>query len=227
MDDQTSDNPEVHRLIKENNLLKRLLSSMGLGADFLETYAKASDLAPEISAATVQPDNQLCCRKAKCSSPENVESILPITIDPTLLQSFSGIDDTVGAELHIHSPSPFSQNQRPPENLISWEATLDAPTYSLSALGMMPEKYQPDSCTPIVQHGRQDSTTEAPPNTEIVDSTTLCSVAFSMIMKNNRKGYNASELDLKLRTGYRNCSMWSDGCRVENKTLFNVLAEIS
>lgn len=69
------------------------------------------------------------------------------------------------------------------------------------------------------------------PEQELTDdaptTTTLCSVAFSMIVKNNRKGYSQPELDLKLRAGYK-CGLSASGaCRVENKILFQVLAEIS
>jgi hypothetical protein len=59
------------------------------------------------------------------------------------------------------------------------------------------------------------------------ENTTLCTLAFSLVMKNNRKGYMAADLDLKLRAGYRCSSMTSEGCRVDNKVLFSVLAEIS
>ena len=62
-------------------------------------------------------------------------------------------------------------------------------------------------------------------NTE--EETTLCSLAFSIVVANNRKGYSVTDLDLKLRAGYRNGSVVSEGCRVHNKVLFGVLAEIS
>lgn len=57
--------------------------------------------------------------------------------------------------------------------------------------------------------------------------TTPCSLAFSLITKNNLKGFSAAELDIKLRVGYRKALMPSEGCRVDNKVLFSVLAEIS
>lgn len=65
------------------------------------------------------------------------------------------------------------------------------------------------------------------PAEAVSDTTTLCSLAFSLILKNNLKGYSAADLDLKLRVGYRYGSTLSEGCRVDNQILINVLAEIS
>jgi hypothetical protein len=63
--------------------------------------------------------------------------------------------------------------------------------------------------------------------TEVVsDTTSLCSWAFSLVIKNNSKGYSAADLDLKLRMGYRHGATPTEGCRIDNKTLLNVLAEI-
>jgi hypothetical protein len=60
-----------------------------------------------------------------------------------------------------------------------------------------------------------------------LEETTLCSVAFSLVVKNNRKGYGTADLDRKLQIGYRSGATASEGCRVENKVLLSVLSEIS
>jgi hypothetical protein len=57
------------------------------------------------------------------------------------------------------------------------------------------------------------------------DITTLCSLAFPLVLKNNPKGYSAADLDLRLRVGYR-FGAAPEGCRIDNKILFAVLAEI-
>jgi hypothetical protein len=62
---------------------------------------------------------------------------------------------------------------------------------------------------------------------DVSDTTTLCSWAFSLILKNNLKGYSAADLDLKLRAGYRHGATPTEGCRVDNKVLLNVLAEVT
>jgi hypothetical protein len=60
----------------------------------------------------------------------------------------------------------------------------------------------------------------------VSDTTSLCSWAFSLLLKNNIKGYSAADLDLKLRAGYRHGAAPTEGCRIDNKVLLNVLAEI-
>ncbi|KAJ8603968.1 hypothetical protein MRB53_041987 [Persea americana] len=59
------------------------------------------------------------------------------------------------------------------------------------------------------------------------EDTTACAIAFSVIYQNNMRGYTLAELESRLHDGYR----WGDGaqsgCRVVNRVLFQVLAEIS
>lgn len=61
----------------------------------------------------------------------------------------------------------------------------------------------------------------------VSETTSLCSWAFSLVLKNNAKGYSAADLDLKLRAGYRFGAASTEGCRIDNKILLNVLAEVS
>jgi len=58
------------------------------------------------------------------------------------------------------------------------------------------------------------------------EGATLCSIAYSIILQNNKKGYDFAQLDLRLQIGYTGRSI-SAGCTVDNKVLFGVLAEIS
>lgn len=61
---------------------------------------------------------------------------------------------------------------------------------------------------------------------DVSDTTTLCSWAFSLVLKSNLKGYSVADLDLKLRAGYRHGFTPTEGCRIDNKVLLNVLAEL-
>ena len=56
--------------------------------------------------------------------------------------------------------------------------------------------------------------------------TTACSVAFSMLLQNNHRGYTTSDMDARLRVGYRRDVM-GEGCSVANTVLFQLLSEIS
>lgn len=59
------------------------------------------------------------------------------------------------------------------------------------------------------------------------DGSMLCSMAYKLIMQYNRKGYDDLQLNIKLRKGFKKGRTPLEGCRVENKVLFSVLAEIS
>lgn len=56
--------------------------------------------------------------------------------------------------------------------------------------------------------------------------TTLCSIAFHLVIQCNRIGKDLLELETKLRYGYRMPAIPGEGCRVDNKTLLAVLAEL-
>lgn len=63
---------------------------------------------------------------------------------------------------------------------------------------------------------------------DVSDTTmTLCSWALSLVLKNNVKGYSAADMDLNLRVGYIYGATPTEGLRIDNKILLNVLAEIS
>jgi len=59
------------------------------------------------------------------------------------------------------------------------------------------------------------------------DGTTACQIAASLITTNNAIGYSTEELESRLRIGYRATGIANEDCRILNKVLFAVLAEIS
>ena len=59
------------------------------------------------------------------------------------------------------------------------------------------------------------------------DGTTACPIAFRLILQNNARGYSIARLESKLLAGYRTAGNEGDSCRIINKVLFAVLAEIS
>jgi hypothetical protein len=64
-------------------------------------------------------------------------------------------------------------------------------------------------------------------NTYGTDGTTACPIAFRLILQNNARGYSIARLESKLLAGYQIAGNESDSCRILNKVLFAVLAEIS
>lgn len=59
------------------------------------------------------------------------------------------------------------------------------------------------------------------------DSTTACSIAFSMVMSNNKRGYKFIDLESRMRVGYQKSMAPGEECRILNKVLFEVLADIT
>ncbi|KAL4996653.1 hypothetical protein BDV10DRAFT_171567, partial [Aspergillus recurvatus] len=70
-----------------------------------------------------------------------------------------------------------------------------------------------------------DGETSRPANS-VNGETTLCSVAFHLIIQCNRTGKDVLELETKLRYGYKMPAGPGEGCRVDNVTLLAVLAEL-
>jgi len=59
------------------------------------------------------------------------------------------------------------------------------------------------------------------------DGTTACPIAFCLVLQNNARGYSIARLESKLLVGYQTAGNEGDTCRMLNKVLFAVLAEIS
>ena len=59
------------------------------------------------------------------------------------------------------------------------------------------------------------------------DGTTACPIAFGIVLQNNARGYSVSKLESKLLAGYQIAEEAGENCRILNKVLFAVLAEIS
>jgi hypothetical protein len=113
------------------------------------------------------------------------------------------------------------------DSVLPWHA-IDFPTSSTFAMGSLQTEIQQQS--PIQQNGdsiMKEAFTGTIPAGATSDTTTLCSLAFPLVLKNNLKGYSAAELELRLRVGYRPGAAQLEGCRIDNKILFTVLAEIS
>ena len=73
------------------------------------------------------------------------------------------------------------------------------------------------------------STTSTPSSRDgdASDSTTACSIAFSMVLSNNKRGYELKDLESRMQAGYQNAVVPGEECRVLNRVLFEVLTEIA
>ncbi|KAJ4989595.1 hypothetical protein SVAN01_04972 [Stagonosporopsis vannaccii] len=226
---QSSTDPKLTQLVRENESLKRLLQSLGLGNDFLKAYSKAAQIAPDISRA--QLGDESCCQAKACSSSSLSLDILQPDLTQTVTRKpqteYAPIVSSIDAEARTQDALQFFESLTQVNAVLSWEP-FDFPNIPTSALEPLQTDIPAES---LAQLTGDALSTESFSNTiqaeDVSDTTTLCSSAFSLVLKNNLKGYSAADLDLKLRVGYRCGAAPSEGCRVDNKVLINVLAEIS
>lgn len=125
------------------------------------------------------------------------------------------------------TPTPRCQDSIP-KDTVSQLDFLNFPSISTSVPELLPQEVPSESLeqlnvdTLMMEAFRNTVTLE-----NVSETTSLCSWAFSLVLKNNSKGYSAADLDFKLRAGYRFGAVPTEGCRIDNKILLNVLAEIS
>ncbi|KAE8140797.1 hypothetical protein BDV38DRAFT_279768 [Aspergillus pseudotamarii] len=99
---------------------------------------------------------------------------------------------------------------------------------------------QDTSCLPTLPEIEPDSESLLLPEQDVIDTTlstnvsrneyqdtTVCAVALELVMNYNTKNLSISELDMRLRCGYRSARFQWEGCRVDNQVLFAVLAEVT
>ena len=222
----------LQRLQDENRALKRLLGSLGLNDEHLAAFQRASNVAKELSSNHLRDD-----RVSDMDGLNSGRSTIPIMQDKTLDQSayfgttYLDVSSPTPLDIMGHSSSfDASDHVTDMEHL---DTVLASPTTEISS--MTPTSnlntglsyiedimYMPPASSinkPLIG---SDSSTHTTSNT-----TTLCSVAYAIIMKNNVKGYSPVDIDLKLRVRYQYGASSDESCRVDNKTLFSVLAEVS
>jgi len=217
---------------------------MGLDNDFLKTYIRASEIANQ----TLKAPNER--RNSEKSQVEESPGFQVTCI--YFLHSWEGSDDhvhkaasstivTLGSqplELHQEAPSEIADEGTDSGSIRHWQNLLQSEgaspgnvSSSVSYLaGSAAEAMYVRSQTQMNNEiGEQSPAAETAGGTcmELSENTTLCTLAFSLVLTNNLKGYTADYLDAKMRSGYICGSNPSEGCRISNKVLFSVLAEIS
>ncbi|KAE8357946.1 hypothetical protein BDV27DRAFT_76486 [Aspergillus caelatus] len=128
----------------------------------------------------------------------------------------------------------------PPENTI----LEDIPQLGFDLpLSISPNKckdfLQDTSCLLTLPETEPDSGSLRLPEQDVIDTTlstnlsrdeyqdtTVCAVALELVMNYNTRNLSISELDMRLRCGYRSARFQWEGCRVDNQVLFAVLAEV-
>ncbi|KAI1304449.1 hypothetical protein F5Y03DRAFT_357323 [Xylaria venustula] len=221
----------IHSVIRENIALKRLLHSMGLGDDFVTSYMTASKMAIEMSKNTTgselhpRLDNENRCGTRQCSTSKTVleDTVNSLAMGlqaldpPAAVLSFNPADSAVSVPQGQTTPYQFLEST-PLEDPLEFSSYMNnaATTLKLSELSVdPPNTAQMYDLQVFVEDAER-----------VKEDTTLCSVAFSLIMLINRKDYDAANLDLKLRAGYRYGQGTVETCRIDNSILLRVLTEI-
>ncbi|CAN9227250.1 unnamed protein product [Alternaria alternata] len=212
--DQNPIKPSIEELAKELDTLKKLLNALGLDDKFLEAHGRAARLA-----STWAQDKQ---------SPEETNDT-PLSLPQPTSQFTNGLQAHPDPILQsINVGAQHSTPRRSLERLNPLDSTL---LCDLFALPMDPTSISDSLETPNLfgqphDHSAMDLSTSTTPLGLESSTTTLCTIAFSRILESNRRGFSATDLDLKLRVGYRFSATPLEGCRVDNHILLDVLAEI-
>jgi hypothetical protein len=193
-------NANVEEPAIELKLLKQLLHSLGLKDEFLKAYASAARLAQ-----TLAQEQEISIETNDPSPSTSHSAIISPSVNyearhsstPHRLASITATAATLPWDLFRSSASPTSVSE---------------PVEVSNMSGPFEDSHENNS----LASPRSDAST-----------TTLCTTAFSLILENNRKGYSPTDLDLKLRVGYRFSATPLEGCRVDNHVLMEVLADIS
>ncbi|KAF2229315.1 hypothetical protein EV356DRAFT_456047, partial [Viridothelium virens] len=209
---QSCANLQLKQVTAENDSLKRLLQSLGLEENFLRAYLKASQ--------NVAGNTSRC--EVEVTSPP-LTSPTP-SIRPGLPQYADG-----DGRIEISDFIPSTRlDVTPPDVAVAFpREPLAIPSGTDFLLEQSQAGLHLQCPAHVSDHSLMEQTMDdLTPRTNTADTTTLCSLAFSLIFMNNSKGYSIADLELKLRKGYKHGATSSEGCRIDNKVLFSVLAEI-
>ena len=102
------------------------------------------------------------------------------------------------------------------------ESSIDGLSNGLRWTSMVSDNNQSE-IGPSIEHCFLDTVVQL----QSGETSTVCSTALSLIFRHNRKGLPMAELQKMLKPGMRPSSGDSRECRIEDSTLFKVLANIS
>ncbi|KAL2836030.1 hypothetical protein BJX68DRAFT_43172 [Aspergillus pseudodeflectus] len=203
-------------LAKENRILRTLLESIGFDSLSLEEYLRSAPfggLQVSLESDFIAPTGP-------------VAGVEFVGLEPGLMPT-----DQLDA-LTTGEPSSSIQNiglVSPDALDLSYSApTLGANETSLDILQSQPLTWNSELLMvedPAgILHTLYGETSRSA--NSVNGGTTLCSVAFHLIIQCNRTGKDVLELETKLRYGYKMPAGPGEGCRVDNGTLLAVLAEL-
>ncbi|KAH8693647.1 hypothetical protein BGW36DRAFT_383451 [Talaromyces proteolyticus] len=209
---------EGEQLRMENQALRTLLDSSGADPVAVEQF-----LAKKCQEGTSK-ERQL---DLVATNPGSFS--VGLDTDPTTLQLSNTISEFVGSSTTVTEfadPGPLGV-QLPPSPFTAFGDSFGLAMSNIYMPNLhegAPERHLTDFLSVTTQNisgyiptGLID---------DVLQDTTLCTVAIQIVSLCNKKNLNLLELDSKLRHGYRNARAPLEGCRVDNWVLLSVLAEI-
>ncbi|BCS23665.1 bZIP transcription factor [Aspergillus puulaauensis] len=205
------DRDTVDKLQQENGRLSLLLEAIGINKDFQHSYLGTEGLSPLVQVVGEDTIGNL----------QGESSTSALTVPNQQQQSIGWPQPPITVEFPGPALPADEWNQNPLVNSTFSLSTPLPPGMMVHPQTQPPQSFHnmalnPDAISLVTQ------LLAASP-----DGLTPCSLAYSLAYRYNRKGHETAYLDFRLYIGYRACTAVGDGCVVENKVLFGVLADIS
>lgn len=192
----------LQKLEAENRHLKSLLFSLGVSPEIVHQYTQAAGQGTDIDRKVAIPAMQ---RPMETSSVSSYGG------------SGSGSSSTASHAPTDTTEEPVVAEQSPVTNG-GW---APAAPYSAEQQSQTSVPAEPSLCCPT---GKAQGVSF--PTDDDVLNTTLCAIAEDLISQYNTRGLDMDGIRRRLYSGFR-YGQSTDGCRVQNHLLFQVLDEIS
>lgn len=215
MDFETTTKQKIEELATENRSLKRLLQALGLRDEVLDAYSNAVRIAPDISWPLLGDEYHAVSKDFSAPKP-SLNGLEPHML-PTAIHEEQP-QHTAGQSADVSTLKRASLDLSQTDVPLPWEF----PDFHAASASSHVEQFGQVTMDALMTEAFSNAVTAD----DVSDTTTLCSWAFSLVLKSNLKGYSAADLDFKLRAGYKHGVTPTEGCRIDNKVLLNVLAEI-
>lgn len=195
----------MQRMEAENRHLKTLLFSIGVSPDIVHQYIQAADQDTDVSRKVAIPAMQRPAETPSASSSHE--------------DSGTRSSSTVSQVPTDPVEEPAVADRVPVNN---------GGCTSVPAAGQLAEQQcQPSSAaTPSLCCSGGKSLPSSIPADDDVLNTTLCAIAEDLISQYNTSGVDVDSIRRRICSGFRP-GQSTDGCRVPNHLLFQVLDEIS
>ncbi|KAL2859915.1 bZIP transcription factor [Aspergillus lucknowensis] len=203
-------------LARENRILRTLLESTGFDSLLLEEYLRGTPLGGLQGSL----ESDFIAPAGPVAGVEFV-GLEPGSMPTDQLDALATGEPSSGIQnIDLVSPDALDLSYSAP--------TLGANETSLDILQSQPLTWNSELLMAEDPAGvlhTLDGETSRSANS-VNSETTLCSVAFHLIIQCNRTDKDVLELETKLRHGYKMPAGPGEGCRVDNVTLLAVLAEL-